>query len=195
MCTAWPLFTAANLDPSLRRRPQSSIAASMASIVVGSRVWRRSTSQSDGPPFALAEVVALTATEATVRYLEPVSEEIVELPELLPANTGEPVDNNSMLTHLSPATLLDNLLRRYETQLPYTFTGSILTSASRAAARSRSGRLTMLALARARRSTRASGCRAWSRPTSCCGTWGCAWPAAPTACRRTPTPSPRRRTG
>lgn len=77
-------------------------------------------------PFIMVEVIADKGATTDVK-LPDGSQTSVDSSTLSPMVTDSTTDM-AMLLHLSEATVLDNLLRRYGNAEPYTYTGEILTS-------------------------------------------------------------------
>ena len=110
----------------------------MSGWQVGAQVWLR---RADGDslheaeqtcgPFVLAEVVDPGDGQDGPVEVRRVGSQVSQscAPGALSARSGETQPDNALLMSLSQASLLENILRRYqEGGSPYTYTGGILTS-------------------------------------------------------------------
>ena len=77
-------------------------------------------------PYLLVDIVSDSGSRTTVR-LPDGSTATVDTSGLSPPVSEEATDM-AMLLHMSEATVLDNLLKRYKAAEPYTYTGEILMS-------------------------------------------------------------------
>ena len=94
---------------------------------LATRAWATTAEAAPLVPFVLVTVKGFEADQVRVCTAGSAAEQRVPA-SALSASNSEVQPDNALLLNLSEAALLDNILRRYSQEEPYTFTGGILTS-------------------------------------------------------------------